>query len=371
VNSENQEGSGRRQGWRRFEEVLLSALLVFVFMRMFRSQRVAEIDQRTRGPKEEVLPKAQRRRSWSAKFQLPSIIAVGIGLGLCACSLWIRVSDSKYPQVREYALEDQRMGVYSDLTSRIALSLPLEKNPGAHLPEPTWTMKLDPGKKVRATFRNVLLDSPGLQRLIINDEVRVVFTLPPGANMIDNKQPLRTNSKGTCASWYDGKSVHYAFPSIQRSGFGSLVVTCTIPPIGQVQDLFFDITFEWVDRTYAEGSYGRYVGGVRLDYLVSTPSDIYLPPPRGLSTDVLMPLEFVLAIPDGERLVESFPSPSGGRIGERKWVVGDGQDVDIEYSIERPSDRAWIQPAVDLTLLLGGVAIGLAPAFRRPTRAEN
>lgn len=338
-----------------------------VFMRIFCSPRGAGIDRRTRG---QIPCKALQGRSRSGNFQLPSIIAVAFGLGLCACSLWIRVSDSKYPQVSEYVLGDQRVGVYLDLTSRLALLLMPERNVlRSDLPEDTWTMKLEPGKKVRATFLNVLLSSPGLEKLNVNDEVRVVFTLPPGANMIADKRTLRANSNGTCASWYDGKNVHYAFPAIQRSVFGTLAVTCAIPPIGQVQDLFFDIVFEWVDHTYVEGGYGRYGGGVRLDYLLSTPGDIHLPPPRGLITDVLAPLEFVLVIPDGERLVESFPSPSGGRTGERRWKVGNG--LDIEYSIERPSDRAWVQPAVDLTLLLGGVAFGLAPVFWRRTGAES
>jgi hypothetical protein len=144
-NYDDQAGSGRCQSWRYFKDVLLLVLIMVVFMRIFRSPRGAEIDRRARG---QIPCKALQDRLRSGNFQLPSIIAVAFGLGLCACSLWIRVPDSKYPQVSEYALGDQRVGVYLDLTSRVALLLTPEKNVlRSDLPEDTWTMKLEPGKK--------------------------------------------------------------------------------------------------------------------------------------------------------------------------------------------------------------------------------
>ncbi|MGH7930735.1 MAG: hypothetical protein ACREQV_23435, partial [Candidatus Binatia bacterium] len=170
--------------------------------------------------------------------------------------------------------------------------------------------------------------------------------------------------------WSGGRhSIHYAKPSMQRSAFGDLVAICTIPPVGEINDLFFEIIFEWEDKTYIEGGYGRYAGGVRFEFLDSVPSDIDLPRPRGTNSFGLAPLEFTLDIPNEARLLESFPNPSGGRTGERQWDVGEG--LDIEYSIEEARARIWVQPATELTLLLAGVAFGLAPAFWRRSRAGN
>ncbi|MGH7927963.1 MAG: hypothetical protein ACREQV_09230, partial [Candidatus Binatia bacterium] len=103
------------------------------------------------------------------------------------------------------------MGVYIDVLDRVALTmLPEEQavRTDIRLPEHKWLLRLEPGKKARATFRNILLDSPGIQNLNIANEVRVIFTLPPGARMF-NERWLRVDSDGTCATWSGGRhSIH-------------------------------------------------------------------------------------------------------------------------------------------------------------------
>lgn len=361
-------GQGNRSAWcevlRGVSQLTLCALLTVALMRVIRIRRRGQANRRTRLPLD--LTPTGLAKGRSRRFQWPSLVAVVIGFGLCTSSLFIRISDGESPQVSENALDRQHLGVYLDVVSLVALS-PLDgegdRRSNAAFHENKWHLELQPGKKVRATFTKALLSDPKLWKISLSDEVRVIFTLPAGAVVIDNERSIRVNSDGTCASWYDGRTVNYVKPSAQRSVFSDLVVICTVPPVGDIHDLIFQITFEWEDETYAEGGYGRYIGGVRFEFLENVPSDINLPVRRGTSTYFLAPLEFVLDIPNGTRLLESFPNPSSGRIGQRVWDVGQG--LDVEYSVEQVSARAWVQPATELSLLLAGVAFGLAPSFWR------
>lgn len=350
--------------WKRVSQLALSTLLTIALARAIRARAHGQANGRARLSLD--LTPTDRVKGRSRRPQWPSPVAVVIGFGLCATSLFIRISDVESPQVSEGALDRQNLGLYLDVVSLVALS-PVNtegaRRSNTAFQENNWRLELQPGKKVRATFTKVLLSDPRLWKINLNDEVRVIFTLPGGTAAIDNERSIRVGSDGTCASWYDGRTVHYAKPSVQRSVFGNLVVICTVPPVGDIQDLIFQITFEWEDETYTEGGYGRYVGGVRFEFLESVPSDINLPARRGTSSYFLAPIEFVLDIPNGARLLESFPNPSSGRTGERVWDVGQG--LDVEYSVEQASARAWVQPATELSLLLAGVAFGLAPAFWR------
>jgi hypothetical protein len=89
-------------------------------------------------------------------------------------------------------------------------------------------------------------------------------------------------------------------------------------------------------------------------------------PPNLVYEDFQVPdrATVTMRLNDETQLMDSFPEPSGGEHRERTWDF-DRTGGDIDYVLERPRDRAWMQPIVDLLLLLAGVALGLLPSMWR------
>jgi hypothetical protein len=218
------------------------------------------------------------------------------------------------------------------------------------------------------TVRVVGLASPDYWSLDLSAPTRVVFLLPEGASLVDARS-IRT-IEGTCATWYDGSSVGVAMPVVQTSVFGTIVVTCEIPSQGSVNDIMFELPFTWPDASWGNAGIGQYRGGTRLAGSGEWPTDIALPAAE-FSTDYLIPegLEVTARLGGGRVLTEAFPQPSSGRLTERTWTVHSGGD--IEYFIEVPSDRVWVQPLQDPTLLTAGLAFGLLPSTWRRRYCEH
>jgi hypothetical protein len=307
-----------------------------------------------------------RARPRLLRLQWQPLVLFGIALALCATTLIIRTIDSRYPVIDEVDLEYQQMGVYMDAASKATLMQIPEAEftaLGGRVPERRWSFSIDPGRTAEGTVNLVMLDGPGLWNLTINQELTVIIALPPGAVLDPDRRELRAESSGSCASWYDGKQVSYAFPDVQRSTFRNVVLVCKVPAVGDVNDLFFETSFHWPDETFAEAGFGRTAGAARFEYIPFFASDIEVPPARPGPGYGLEALEVRLLLDDGERLMESFPDPTGGSRGERSWQMDQGGEV--EYLVERPSSRTLVQPASELALLLAGVALGLIPAVWR------
>jgi hypothetical protein len=83
---------------------------------------------------------------------------------------------------------------------------------------------------------------------------------------------------------------------------------------------------------------------------------------------ILEPVKLQLALAQGDKLMEAFPGPTGGKLAQRDWLIEGGFGGDIQYTIERARDRAWVQPMTELSLMLSGVAFGLLPSLWRRKR---
>jgi hypothetical protein len=156
---------------------------------------------------------------------------------------------------------------------------------------------------------------------------------------------------------------------VERSAaFGNVVVTCIVPAIGRVDNLFFEVPFRWPDLTRASAGFGRYTAWISFAVNENYPSDIELPDMKRHETRILEPVKLQLDLPQGDKLTEAFPGPTGGGLAQREWLIEGGFGGDVQYTIERARDRAWVQPITELSLMLAGVAFGLLPSLWRRRR---
>jgi hypothetical protein len=309
-------------------------------------------------------------------WQWPAIICLLVALGFCATTLAVRLYDRGVPTIDEDILDDQMIGIFADARTISSLRFQLEPaavGKGIQVPDDRWSLELRPGEMVHGTVTLVLLDSPGLWDLNITDAIEIVMRLPVGAELESPREPLRVNSEGTCASWWDGSAVHYARPRVQRDNFGGeVVLTCVVPKVGQVSDLYFNFAFRWPDQTWTSAGFERHSGWMR--FVRSEPEavplgNIDVPRVRGGSFRLSRPLELQLVLAEKEALLSAFPEPTGGALGKRQWMI-DGS-ADIGYTIERPRERAWVQLITELSLLLAGVAFGLLPSVWRRRESNS
>lgn len=236
------------------------------------------------------------------------------------------------------------------------------------MPETRWSVEVQPGAEPHAKVELVILTGPGLWHLDVTDPIELTLALPKGAQLDNRDRTTRADSDDTCASWYDGKGVHYARPHTSHSAaFGDVAVTCIVPAIGRVHDLMFEIPFHWSDRTRTAVGFGRHTSWAHAETIENFPSDIGLPGVDRRDNRILMPLKLRIDLEQGDKLIDAFPGPSGGGLDQREWLV-ESLGGDIQYTIERAHDRAWVQPMTELSLMLAGVAFGLLPSLWRRRR---
>lgn len=306
--------------------------------------------------------------------QWPALLSLIAGLALCL-SVWsVLQADNRSAALVDADLDRQSMGVFADGLTLANLSYVLKPEYSGTLasaPNLDWSLEVDPGKTSKGRFSLVALGGTEYWRFDVTSPLRVIFVLPADTRVLDERQ-LRVGSgaRDSCASWYDGEAVRFAPMQQEQSELGTVVVTCDVPAVGEVESLFFELSFEWEDEALAAAGVGRTASGLRISSDAVLPSDIKAPragSPRGF----LVPAEtrVQLQLAEGERLREAFPPPDGGRLGERSWHVTQGKD--IEFEIERRADRAWVDPGVNLMLLLGGTLLGLVPALVRRRSPEG
>lgn len=302
------------------------------------------------------------RRQWlmlmtlAAALALTSVVAV------------VLVRDARPPTVSEDDIRGQGMGVYVDEPTRAALRYQVHPEAaalGVEAPEVTWNMTLRPGRRTHGQVTLIALGGePGYWSLDISVPLRVVFSLPQGARLEEQEPRLRSGTpSSTCASWVADEEVRTAAARVERSITEQLVVTCALPAIGAVRDLFLEVHFSWPDDTYQSAGYARSVGAVRFETFPSWATDIEAPYEGDNDRFLLLPGEVQLRLPTGQRVTDSFPQPEGGGLGTRTWKIE--QDRDIEYALESPQARLWVGPGTTLGLLAAGVLLGLLPVSRR------
>jgi hypothetical protein len=303
-----------------------------------------------------------------------SVVGVSIflvaGLLLCAAVVVIRMVDGRSPGPGANA---PTVGVYLTGNSSAQLSpivSPELVGNGVRPRSSQWSVDIRPGEIATVRFVLVLLDAPGVWHYSINKPLQVVFILPDGSVPAMDRTTLADGAGGRCAQWYDGRQVHVAYARSQRSATGGTYVTCDIPAVGRVKNLFLEYAATWKDWTRESIGFARSSSELTVPYVPQIPFDVSIVRRSADSTPVLdseMSLELVMA--DGERLIDSFPSPSGGKRGERTWLLPQGGD--IHYALERAAKRWWVQPALDIATILSGVLLGLAMGVAFEVRRQG
>lgn len=219
----------------------------------------------------------------------------------------------------------------------------------------------------------LLLSGGSSYELDIDKPLTIVAILPRGARWGTKKSDIMPDGLN-CASWYDGHEVKLAHPTLHKAYDGTVALICKVPAVGKVRQLTFDLRFQFRDGVHEDIGFGRTQSGLRIDSSWMPDANLS---DEGLTYMLRQPVEVELQLPAGAGLSESFPEPTGGSTGVRSWRIGRdvasfaGNDIDgedITFRLEEPQRRVWIQPAIDLSLLLAGVMFGLAPSFLRRSR---
>ena len=273
----------------------------------------------------------------------------------------MRLTDVKRASEFQGHSGQQLFGVATDVDGRIALD-PKPTQTYAALgrtpPETRFSIDLYPGPVTTGRIVLVLFDGgPELWRLFSSKPATLLITLPPDAELTPSRS-LRADSDGTCASWYDGKSVHYANPTVKRSALGDQLVSCTIPPLRFVRDLFVELPFTWHKPLRARAGFGRVANVFQISPNLSVPGDIEA---GLLGPYVILPVDITLHLAKDQVLIDSYPTPSGGSHSARRWSFDSGGD--LAFTLESPAQRAWVQPLIDGSLLIAGVFFGLLPTL--------
>ena len=294
------------------------------------------------------------------------IVTITAAITFCLVTINVRLQDARSPIVSDAALDDQGIGVFIGTDSFVSLApkpYAYFTNLGGETPELRWSIDLKPGPTNHARVSLVVFEGPELWQLDLASPVNVIFQIPDQARLLPDDQELRAlpESFGACASWFDGDTTRYALPAVGRSALGDQLLTCSVPAVGQISDIFFEIAFEWEDETLSTVGYGRDTSWVRILDQYSWPSDIELPADGNRA--LTQPVEVRLTMDTEQRLLNAFPDPSGGGFSERRWLFERGGD--LEYTLERPRRRTFIAPVAEISLLLAGVALGLLPSSWR------
>lgn len=301
-------------------------------------------------------------------YQWPAWTAFVLAVCLLGVTLLLRLRDESSPQIAASALDSQTIGVFTDLDARVALDL--RPNPAAtanavYPSDRQFKVDITPGTPMLGQVYLVLLDNPGIWNLVVSRPVHLIVVLPKGSTLTDQGRTLIASpeSRGACAAWYAGGHYHFVRPTDQTSIFGDRVVSCDIPAFGAAEYLFVELPFSWRDKLRGSTGFSRFTSSIRVGSSYSMPTDVHVQ--AGFPV-VAEKTSLRIHLPPGDQLTDAFPSPTGGQHDQRWWDFERGGDVD--YTIETPSGRIWVQPAIDLSLLVAGAFLGLIPAARRKPR---
>ncbi|MCY1142846.1 hypothetical protein OWR29_33040 [Actinoplanes sp. Pm04-4] len=294
-----------------------------------------------------------------------------VGVACAVTTVALRNLDAGEALPVSTALDRAQIGVFTNVDSRVVFGMtPTVKGAaaGVQVQPYRFFVNVKPGPRAYGRIGLVLLDGgPTLWKLSVDRPLTLFFELPEGADLTEWQNRgvvVEPPMEHPCASWWDGKDRGEAPATLQRSGLGITQVTCRIPKVGDVSDLRIDLQFAWGDDLRRSAGFDRVSSSIRLADHIRSPSDVEQPSELTLVDKV----DLRLLLDTEERLAESFPEPSGGSHNERSWQYDNGGDLD--YIIERPGARTWVQPTLDGLLLMAGAMFGIAPTAWRRRRSD-
>lgn len=299
--------------------------------------------------------------------QWAGISALGVGVVFLGLSLAISLSD--VPATENINPRNvSEFGIYGD---PIGLDGFIEYPEGVERTLGDWSVRAIPGDSWTVTINWLAFDSEDLP-IDISAPKSVFIQLPPDARMVQGVQTLEA-TQNACAAWRSAEGNGTANPEIIVSPNNIPWVVCTIPAVGRVQSLVFEMTFEWQSQARGSSGIGRIRDAIRFptipwnapNFQQDLANQSHLP-----SLALLQPLEFTIESSSNEKIVEVFPDPNGGGVGKRSWEFSyRDPSPEIEFISQSETARWWIKPATDTLLLLGGAALGLITAFWRKRTA--
>ncbi|WP_193612452.1 hypothetical protein [Nocardioides lijunqiniae] len=281
----------------------------------------------------------------------------------------VRTVEASDPRIDDQSLNRMKLGIYADINTTVAMQYRM-LSPYTTAPEIRWAIDFAPEAEVDMRATLLLMSGGPLYEINIDKPLTIVAILPKGAQWGTKSSDVMPNGLN-CASWYDGKDVKVAHPVFHRVHDGTVALICKVPAVGKMQQLTFDLRVRFHDTVWERFGFGRAQGGLRFDSSWMPDADMA---EQGLTYMLRHPVEVKLQLPAAVELSESFPEPTGGSAGVRSWRLGTGlgsaagndlDGEDITYRLDDPQKRIWIQPVLDLSLLLAGVVLGLLPALLR------
>ena len=301
---------------------------------------------------------ASKRRQW------PAFSALLAGLLLAGVSLFLRVADTDDSGLSGSDLNDQQIGVFADVDALVGLGVVLNSSAsavGTKQPDQRFRIELYPAGTTAGVISYIQLADPEIWTIDVTRPIHLIVMLPNGATLTDDHRSLivGTGLPSACASWFSAGKSHVARSVLHHDVDGTPFVTCDIPAFGSAESLAVEIPFEWKNALWRRVGFGRVASSVRLADHYPFGDETYASQPPLIPEHVALQLD----LPPGDNLADSFPSPTSGGHSDRVWDSDAGEDID--YTMERPVSRVWVQPAIDLSLLLAGVMLGLIPALWR------
>ena len=311
------------------------------------------------------------RRIVGTGRQWRMLVFLAIGVIFAVVTIVLRWADAGQPVVSDAEPGNTQIGVFTNPDDRAVFEMTpsaLSLATGVQIPQYRFSVDIKPGAQAYGRISLVLGDHD-LGNLSVDRPLTVLFNLPEGAELTDWQDrgvAVEPPMPHPCASWWNGEDRFAAPASLQRNDFGTTLVTCQVPKVGDVSDLYLDVQFMWHDQLRHSAGFGRVSSSVRISSNLDTSSAMTV---ADVGLAVADRVELNLLPAAGERLTETFPQPSGGQHNERSWLFDFGGIVD--YTIERPRARIWVQPAIDGFLLLAGAMFGIAPTAWRKRPEED
>lgn len=299
----------------------------------------ARTGQGAREPRQGSSPEG---RTWHLALSIYLFLAIG----LAAISVNLRLLDNAAPPTSESS-SPESIGVYVSRDVPVT-TWPTLGSASFYGPRHAWSVRIYPGVTTRASV--ALVQLPGLSDMKFDRPVRVVVEFPAGARLLEST--LRVGHPDACATWWDGRTLHAVRAVLlQRSATDPVSVSCEIPAAGQPENLFIEFNAEWVDSSRAE------YGFARAQYAVH--QEMW---PRSVDAEglVSVPVDFIVEMAPGESLVNLSSPPDITKLDALLWRA-DGGEFEFQFTVERPKERLWVQPLLDVSLLMAGVAFGLIP----------
>lgn len=300
-----------------------------------------------------------------AMRQWPLLLCLVLGTAMLVSSLCIKLVDLPDGQ----GVDEKRIsqvGVYTELP----MDSVIDYSAGIERFQQNWSLTASPGQPWQGRLEWIGITSE-VSEVRLENQIPILISLPRGARIKEDKTN-RIGHDDSCASWSAGQAVKSVQPEISVSeSTGEILLGCTIPAIGKVENLFVEVSFEWDSDSRSSSGIGRSRDAVRFPVQATVPTDALESmsgPVRDLDGTIRQPFDFRLTLPRDQRLIDSFPGPDGGTIGQRTWSFAAGDNLsrkDIEFTTQTESIRAWVAPVTDTLLLLGGLILGYAPSASR------